>query len=158
MDYDAEYSRYCLHGHQWVECTCYEPDDTEYDEDGESLTTYIYQTDREIFQPTCSCINSYCENTGETIRVQCASCCDGAFVTYMIGGHLNSIDSTNDVNEKVQHLGALFRYIYTVESFLLQHLSFTYSLYEKCKELEVDPKCAPILRDIRAVKLLIESL
>ena len=151
-----EYGRYCMRGHEWMDCSCYKPDN-DYDDDGEPLT-HNYKYVEVVHHPTCSCIGVYCEDTGETIRVQCGLCREGAYVTHIIGGYLISINEANAVEEKVEQLGGLFRYIYTVEDFLAQHLSFTYCLYEKCQELEDNPKCAAILRDIRAVKRLIERL
>ncbi len=157
-----EYGRYCMRGHEWVDCTCYVPDN-EYDDDGEPVVeyeplTHNYKFTEVVHYSSCSCVGVYCEDTGETIRVQCAMCREGAYVTHMIGGYLNSIGQAETVEDKVRQLGSLFRYIYTVEDFLVQHLSFTYSLYEKCQELEDNPKCEPILKDIRAVKRLIERL
>lgn len=145
-----EYSHYCMHGHDWVECICYEPDDEE------EPCNYHYE--EFIHYPTCSCVGVYCEDTGETIRVQCALCCEGAYVTHTIGGYLNSINGAITLEDKIWHLGALLRYIYTVKNFLAQHLSFTYSLYKKCQELENNSKCTLLLMDIRAVKCLIEQL
>ena len=146
-----EYVRYCMRGHEWMDCTCYEPS-SEHDDESECCYMEV------IHYPTCSCIGVYCEDTEETIRIQCALCREGSYVTQIIGGYLNSIDGAASIEDKIGQLGALFRYIYTVEDFLIQHLSFTYCLYEKCKELEADPKCASILTDIRAVKRLIERL
>jgi hypothetical protein len=146
MDFDMEYRRYCMHGHEWMDCTCYEPDCEE-----DRIVT---------MQPSysCSCVGVYDAETEETIRVQCESCREGAYITHILSNCLNSINVTNDIEEKISLIGYFFRYVYTVDDFLSHNMTFAYSLYEKCQELEDNPKCESILMYIRIVKRLIERL